>query len=140
MSKYVTEMLKEVNENPELLKTTYANNAVLKFVFEHAFIKDKKFILPEGDPPFKPDPAPMGMNPSNFFQEVKRFYVFCRADLNPVRRETLFIQLLEGLHPDEAKIMLAIKDQKLNKLYPKITAKVVADAGFIPTQEKPKKE
>jgi hypothetical protein len=35
-------------------------------------------------------------------------------------------------HPNEAKIIIAIKDQKLTDLYPNITRKAVADAGFIP--------
>jgi hypothetical protein len=40
--------------------------------------------------------------------------------------------LLEGVHPEEAKVLIAIKDQKLTKLYPKITHKLVSDAGIIP--------
>ena len=41
------------------------------------------------------------------------------------------MQLLENIHPSEAKMMLAIKDQKLTKLYPKITHKLVFDAGLV---------
>ena len=140
MTKFVTEMLTEVNDNPELLKTTYKGNNVLKFIFEHSFIKEKRFLLPDTDPPFKRDAAPIGMSPANFLQETKRFYVFCREDLSKLRRETLFIQLLDNVHPSEADVILAVKNQKLTKLYPKITAKVVADAGFIPAQQKKEKE
>lgn len=140
MAKFITEILKDVNNDPSLLKSVYKDNAALRLLFEYAFIKEKKFILPEGSPPFKPDTAPLGMSPGNFYQEVKRFYVFCRTDLKPIRRETLFVQLLEGLHPSEADIILAIKDQKLHKMYPKITHKLVAEAGFVPMPEKAKKE
>jgi hypothetical protein len=48
---------------------------------------------------------------------------------------------LEGVHPEEAKILIAVKDQKLTKLYPKITHKLVSDAGIIPAPvKKPAKE
>jgi hypothetical protein len=39
--------------------------------------------------------------------------------------------LLESLHPSESKVLIAVKDQCLNKLYPKITYSLVADAGMI---------
>ena len=130
MRKYITEILDEINADPKTI-VNHKDNAVLRIIFEYAFDPEKKFILPDGDPPYKQDPAPLGMSPGNIYQEVKRFYIFCRADLKPFRRETLFVQLLENIHPIEAKMMLAIKDQKLHKLYPKITHKLVFDAGFI---------
>jgi hypothetical protein len=47
----------------------------------------------------------------------------------------MFVGLLEGIHADEVKMMLAIKDQKLNKVYPKLTKKWAEDNGFIPKTE-----
>jgi hypothetical protein len=46
---------------------------------------------------------------------------------------------LEGVHPEEAKVLIAMKDQKLTKLYPKITHKLVSDAGIIPAPVKKEK-
>lgn len=131
MAKYITEILDEINSDPKKIEQ-YKGNAALRLIFEHGFIPEKKFVLPEGDPPYKKDAAPIGMSPANLYQEVRKLYVFCRADLNAIRRETLFIQLLENLHPSEAELILAIKDQRLTKKYPKITHKLVADAGFVP--------
>ena len=37
--------------------------------------------------------------------------------LNGIRRETMFIQMLEGLHPDEANIIILAKDKKLSETY-----------------------
>lgn len=130
MAKFVTDILSEINSDPKSIEK-YKDNAALKLIFEYAFDPDKKFVLPEGDPPYKEDSAPMGMSPGNLYQELKRFYVFCRKDLSAIRRESLFVQLLENIHPQEAKLVLAIKDQKLTKMYPKITHKLVFDAGFI---------
>lgn len=141
MAKYITEVLKEINDDPSLLQTTYKKNDTLQgsplhVVFWCAFTSEGKFLLPEGLAPFKPSPEPMGMTPAQFISETKRFRNFCRTDLTPFKRESMFIQLLEGIHPEEAKIAIAIKDQKLTDLYPNITRQVVADAGYVPQLSK----
>ena len=97
-------------------------------------------ILPEGIPPYKPAAEPLGMTPTNLFSEMRRLYVFCRADLTKLKREGLFISMLEGCHPSEAEVLIAVKDQTLHKKYPKITRKLVTDAGFILPVEKKAKE
>lgn len=130
-------MLDEINEDPSKLDL-YKSDAALKLIFEYAFDPAKKFVLPEGEPPFKPSAEPMGMTPTNLFSELRRMYVFCRQDLKPIKRESLFISFLEGVHPAEAKMLIAVKDQNLHKLYPKITRKLVEKYGFV--QPLPKKE
>ena len=37
--------------------------------------------------------------------------------LNGIRRETMFIQMLEGLHPSEARIVILAKDGRLSEEY-----------------------
>lgn len=135
MAKYITEILDEVNKDTSKLKE-YKDNAAIRLVFEYAFLEENKFILPEGNPPYKEDSAPIGMSPANLYQEVRRFYIFKRDDLTPTKRESLFISLLESVHPSEAKLLLAIKDQDLPKLYSKITRDLVESEGFIPRREK----
>jgi hypothetical protein len=139
MTKYITDILTEINSDPKSIEK-YKGNAALRLIFEHGFLPEKKFALPEGDPPYKKDAAPLGMTPANLYQEVRKLYIFCRTDLVAIRKETLFVQLLENLHPSEAELVLAIKDQKLTKKYPKITHKLVAEAGFIsaPPVKEPK--
>jgi hypothetical protein len=129
--RFLPEMLEEINNNPKLLETTYKGNAALRIIFEYAFLPEKKFLLPEDEPPYKPDAAPIGMTPAILTQELRRFYVFLRQDLKPIKREALFISLLESVHPTEAELIIAIKDQKLHKKYKKITRKLVEKAGFI---------
>jgi len=139
MRKYVTEMLAEIQADPKKIDG-YKTDAVLKLIFEYAFDPAKKMLLPEGTPPFKPAAEPLGMTPTNLFGEMRRLYVFCRADLTKLKREGLFISMLEGCHPTEAEVLIAVKDQTLHKKYPKITRKLVTDAGFIPPLEKKAKE
>ena len=37
--------------------------------------------------------------------------------LSTIRREMMFINLLEGLHPREAELLVKVKDKKLNEVY-----------------------
>jgi hypothetical protein len=135
MRKYVTQMLDEINEDPSKIEL-YKNDAALRIILMHAFVPEKKFILPEGEPPFKPAAEPLGMTPTNLFSELRRMYVFLREDLKPIKRESLFISLLEGVHPTEAKMLIAVKDQELHKLYPKINRKLLEKAGLLTPKAK----
>ena len=133
--KYLTEVLEEINSDPKAIDN-YKTDMALKMLLEYAYIPEKKFDLPAGNPPYKEDAAPIGMSPANLRMEMKKLYVFLREDLKPIKREQLFIDLLENVHPSEAKLLLAIKEQKLTKLYKKVTRSVVEKAGFIPKIEK----
>ena len=135
MTPYITEILTKINNDPSLLQSEYSKNFAICTLLQYSFDKNLKFLLPDGEPPFKPDAAPIGMSPSNFYQQVKKLYVFTRKDISNVRREQLFIQFLEGLHPSEAKVCIAIKDQDLTSLYPNITGDIVADAGLVKTED-----
>jgi hypothetical protein len=62
--------------------------------------------------------------------EYRKFYNFLKSgndSLSSVRRETMFIQILEGLHPKEAEILVLVKDRKLQDKY-KITLANVQEA------------
>ena len=53
-------------------------------------------------------------------RESKHFYQFVRGGndrLNSIRRETMFINILQGLHPLEAEIIILVKDKKLSDKY-----------------------
>jgi hypothetical protein len=75
----------------------------------------------------------LGMNDqgrSTIRKEYTRFYNFIRGGndgLSSLRRETMFINVLEGLHPLEAEILILVKDKKLETKY-KITKQIVSDA------------
>ena len=60
--------------------------------------------------------------------EYTKFYNFLKGGnngLSSLRRETMFINILEGLHPLEAEILVLVKDKKLKDKY-KITKEVVS--------------
>ena len=63
-------------------------------------------------------------------KEFKNFYHFVKGGndgLNNIRRESMFINLLQGLHPLESEILILCKDKKLGEKY-KITKEIVAEA------------
>ena len=73
---------------------------------------------------------PMKAGRISIRQEYTKFYNFIKGgndSLSSIRRETMFIQLLEGLHPKEAEILIAVKDKKLSETY-KITLDNVKEA------------
>ena len=62
--------------------------------------------------------------------EFKRFYNFVKGGndaLSSLRKETMFINILQGLHPLEAEIVVLTKDKKLQTKY-KITKEIVSEA------------
>jgi hypothetical protein len=67
---------------------------------------------------------------SSIRKEYTKFYNFVKGGndgLSSMRRETMFINLLQGLHPLEAEILCLVKDKKLETKY-KITKEIVSEA------------
>ena len=72
--------------------------------------------VPDGQFPFSPNDVPVGTDHTSLRREWKTLYHFikgCNPTLSGLRRESMFIQLLEGLHPKEAEIICIIKDKEL---------------------------
>jgi len=62
--------------------------------------------------------------------EFRKFYNFVKGgndSLSMLRRETMFINILSGLHPLEAEILCLCKDKKLGTKY-NLTKEIVAEA------------
>ena len=67
---------------------------------------------------------------SSIRNEYQNFYLFCKGGSNSisqVRKETIFINMLKGLHPLEAELMILIKDKKLQDKY-KVTKDIISEA------------
>ena len=87
-------------------------------------------IIPEGEVPYNPNEVPVGTDHTSLRREYRNLYHFVQGgntSLSTIRRETMFIQMLEGLHPREAEILCLIKDKKLTTKY-KLTYEVVKEA------------
>jgi len=80
-------------------------------------------VVPEGE-------VPIGTDHTSLRREWKNLYHFVKGGndrISAIRRETMFIQMLEGLHPDEAEIICLVKDKALEDKY-NITYDVVRKA------------
>jgi len=99
----------------------------LKELLKYAFHPDIKFALPEGAPPYDTFIGAVDENnPTYLYPNIRKFYLFIEGGhngLSQLRREQLFVQLLEELHPTEAKVVLQVKDKKLN--YRGLTYKLI---------------
>ena len=103
----------------------------LRQILKGAFDPKIEWELPEGIPPYIENDAPAGTEHTLLMTESKKLWHFVKgADpaLSKLRKETMFIQMLEGLHKDEAQVMLAVKNNTLNKLYKGLTADMVKEA------------
>ena len=92
----------------------------LKSLFIWNFDDSIISLLPEGNVPYKPNENPLGTDHSSIRREQRNLYMFVKGGndaLSTIRRETIFIQMLEGLHPKEAEIIIAVKDKALEDMY-----------------------
>lgn len=102
-------------------------NPVLGNILKYTFEKQFEWELPPGAPPYKPSEFPdtHGM----LYTEARRMYLFLKggnANLTPFRREMLYINLLETVHPEDAKLLISIKEKKLP--YKGLTLNLIKEA------------
>ena len=88
-------------------------------------------MIPEGEVPYTPNDAPVGTDHTRLEQEYRGFYRFVKGGqdrLPSLKRESMFVQLLEGLSAEEAELVCLVKDKKLNQKYKRITKTVISEA------------
>ena len=104
---------------------TPALRAILIANFDESVIS----MLPDGEVPYKKNDAPEDTEHTKLAHEYRKLYLFFKggANISQTRRETLFIQLLEGLHQGEAEVLCLVKDKKIGKRW-KITRQCVEQA------------
>tara|TARA_R100001443_G_scaffold8375_1_gene17711 strand:- start:992 stop:1528 length:537 start_codon:yes stop_codon:yes gene_type:complete len=93
---------------------------IIKSLFIWNFDESIISLIPEGKVPYKPNENPLGTDHSSLRREQRNLYMFVKGGndaLSTIRRETIFIQMLEGLHPKEADIIVAVKDGDLEDMY-----------------------
>ena len=130
----VSEVLKKVSnaktkkEKIDLLQTY--NTQALRSILIWNYDEEVKSMLPEGDVPYNPNEAPAGTEHTRLAKEYKGLFRFVKGgqdNLHVLKRESMFVQLLEGLHESEAEVICLVKDKKLQKKY-RITKSVVQEA------------
>ena len=104
-------------------RDNFATRALLQLNYH----PDVKWHLPSGAPPYTPGQV-ADSTPNSLHFEVKKldYYVDPSPhDLPMLRRESMFVELLERVDPNDAKLILAVKDRKLS--YKGLSYKLVKD-------------
>ena len=99
-------------------------------IFVWNFDPSIESALPEGEVPYSPNNSPTVDSQSKLASQYRTLYNYVKGGndtLKRTRREALFIELLESLHPDEAEIICLCKDKDLGSKY-RITHNVVKEA------------
>ena len=129
----------EIFEKAASLKTKKAKLAYMRDMGQYPAFKDVLRInfdndvvclLPEGEAPYRKDDAPEGHAYQSLHKEYRRFTYFFKGgegmNLAPLKRESMWIDLLESLSGGESELMALAKDKRLK--YKGITRKLVEEA------------
>tara|TARA_B100000965_G_scaffold280896_1_gene238790 strand:- start:2720 stop:3172 length:453 start_codon:yes stop_codon:yes gene_type:complete len=131
----LSEILRKVSnaktkkEKVDLLRKN--NSSALRQLMIINFDESVISVMPEGDVPYTPNDAPIGTDHSRLEQEYRGLYRFFRGGqdkLPSLKRESMFVQLLEGLSAEEAELLVLAKDGRMNEKYKRITKAVVSEA------------
>ena len=124
--------INNAKDKPRKLKILKENDTIpLRQVCKGAFDPNIEWLLPPGDVPYTANDAPIGTEHTLLQQEAKRLYLFIKGgdnSLSNTKRETLFIQMLEGLCAEEAAFLVTVVNKKVNNKYKGFTANLVKDA------------
>jgi len=133
VAEFLEKVSKLKNKNEKIAALRYNNSDVIRTILQGAFDPRVKWMLPEGTPPYKSSELPDQENV--LIRECRRLIHFVEGGnpaLKQMRREALFIELLESVAPKDAVLLCNIKDKKLP--YKGITAEIVNEAfpGLLP--------
>jgi len=120
-----TSKLKKRQDKVAALK--HNDSFVIRTVLQGAFDPRINWLLPEGEPPYSPCTLPDQQ--AVFVHECRKLKYFVDGGapgLKPAKREQIFTELLESIHPADAKMVVALKDKKLP--WPGITEDIVREA------------
>jgi hypothetical protein len=146
MMNEIATKINNAKDKPRKLKVLKDHDSIpLRQVLKGAFDPSIEWLLPQGDVPFKRNDAPIGTEHTLLSQEAKRLYLFTKggdSSLSNTKRETLFIQLLEGLSAEEADFLVTVVNKKINNKYKGFTANLVREAfgwdeNFMKKEKKP---
>lgn len=105
------------------------NCLAIRDILRASFDDSIVFTLPKGIPNYRDSLSKEGIAPTNLLRCTTQFSYFVKGgkgdELKPARRETMFLRLLEGIHPLDAKIVCAMKDKRLHEEYTTFSKELV---------------
>ena len=131
MSEVLTKVNNAKTKDKKIAVLKEHDSEALRMVIKSSFDPKIKWVLPEGQVPYKANEAPEGTEHTLLSQEARRLYHFIEGADNQtprMRKETMFIQMLEGLHHSEAEVVCHAKDKILHQKYKGLSDAVVKTA------------
>jgi hypothetical protein len=106
------------------------DSPAIRQLLKAAFDPNIQWDLPEGIPPYIANEAPAGTEHTSLLSAARKLYHFVvggNNTINKLKKETMFIQVLEGLQQKDAEVLIAIKNKNLNNIYKGLTAQMVKE-------------
>ena len=107
------------------------NTDALRMVIKSSFDPQITWAIPDGNVPYKPNDVPAGTEHTTLATESRKLWHFIRGadnDTPQFKKEQMFLQMCEGLHKSEAKLLINAKDKKLHQVYKGLSTNVVKEA------------
>lgn len=129
----ISEILRKVNNaktKEEKKKILLENNSqTLRSLFIWNYDESVISMIPEGDVPYTPNPAPEGTDNVMLVNAGKKLHYFVKGGgaISQLKREQMFLGMLESLHPDEAEVLCLVKDKKLQSKYTRISKTLIEE-------------
>lgn len=146
MNKLIIEIFEEAEKADNPVAVLEANRNTYMDQFIDIMKTGVNWALPEGTPPYKKElDMPIEQAPTSIYNVLRRFYLFDKnTPVTPIKRETLFIQMLEGVHWKEAQLILDLKNGEIPYKYPKlwkaVGGKPVPEKVDVPEEVQPEKK
>jgi hypothetical protein len=101
--------LKSKKDKIAFLKT-WTGNSVLKNIIRMAYNEEVQFSVPEGAPPYSPAETPR----SNLYKQNHKIgYFLAGSTVQQIKKEVIFVKMLEAMSPDESELLIAVKDKTM---------------------------
>jgi hypothetical protein len=135
----IAEIFKAVSDAREEIDrqnilASHAQNKTMIMVLKCFFDPSIQLDLPEGAPPYRPLPKSTDAQ-GRLYREMKKMYLFEKngvVNVSGNKKEQIFVQMLETIDPDDALLLIGMKDKKMP--YPNLTAALVKRTfpGLLP--------
>jgi hypothetical protein len=107
------------------------NTPALRSLLKASFDPKIQWVMPDGDVPFRKNDAPAGTEHTTLAMESSKLWHFIKGADGQTpqwKKEQMFVQMCEGLHESEAKLLVDAKDKKLHQVYKGLSTNVVREA------------
>ena len=127
LAEFLDKVSKLKRKEDKIAALRYNDSFQIRTILQAAFDPRVKWLLPEGTPPYTPNTLVDQENV--LINDCRKLIYFVEGgspNLKRIRRETMFVEMLESVAPADAVLLCALKEKKLP--YKGITVELVREA------------